>query len=478
MDKETQQLNDFYKKAMDMAHEWGLKPFETEFHIVPSEKIYEIASYGIPNHFNHWSYGRDYWREKTMYDHGYGKIYELVINSDPAQAFLLDTNSLLENCFVIAHVIGHSDFFANNEYFSHTNRKIEVSAAAIASRIREYENKYGTYVVEAFIDDVFTIKEHIDPHLRTKKKGEEYELAMPEHQYIDMFPEHREEIKAAQLEEQNIKQFKFPREADRDIMRFIADHGRLKEWQRDIIMSIRDEMIYFLPQMQTKIMNEGWASVVHHRLMHALDPECDPGGIDFADTHSGVLSGRPGNLNPYWLGFNIYKRIENIGNDDEQGALHPEFWKRDGWQNCLEARTIERDETFLRDHLDKRLVEDLDMFTYEYDDEDAVWWISQKAWEKVRDNLVATKANMGMPYIVVENADYNNAGHLYLKHIYDGRPLEHKYAANTLKSVRKLWGKPVTLETQDEDGQTLKFLCEDEGKSITASWQNGKVKVY
>src|SRR5687767_10019057 len=122
MDKELVKLNDFYKKAMDLAHEWGLEPFETDFHVVPSHKIYEVASYGIPNHYNHWSYGRDYFRQKTMYDHGYGKIYELVINSDPAQAFLLDTNSLLENCFVIAHVLGHSDFFANNEYFAHTNR--------------------------------------------------------------------------------------------------------------------------------------------------------------------------------------------------------------------------------------------------------------------------------------------------------------------------------------------------------------------
>src|SRR6185369_5683032 len=114
----------------------------------------------------HWSYGRDYWQQKQSYDRGHGRIYELIINANPAQAFLLDTNDLLDQLFVIVHCIGHSDFFANNAYFEHTNRKMEVSARSAAERFREYEIQYGRDVVEDFIDDVFAIREHIDPHLR------------------------------------------------------------------------------------------------------------------------------------------------------------------------------------------------------------------------------------------------------------------------------------------------------------------------
>lgn len=462
MDKELVELNDFYKRCMDKVSEWGLEPFPVDFHIVPSHKIYEVASYGIPNHFSHWSYGRDYWIQKTQYDHGYARIYELVINANPAQAFLLDTNTLLDNQFVIAHVLGHSDFFRNNAYYAHTNRDIENSAASAAERFREYEIKYGRKVVEEFIDDVFTIKEHIDPHLRVKDTPEDYEISFDPDPYLDMFPDEQQRRQQVEDMERIIKDYMFPKEPQKDLLLFIANNGNhLKDWQKDIILTIRDEMKYFLPQMQTKIMNEGWASIIHHKLMHELDPESDPGGIEFAGIHSSVLSPRLGALNPYWLGYNIYKRIierwDNPSDEDRDNLGMP---GNEGWAKCLEARSIERDETFLRNYLDEQICTDLDLFSYEHfeDEFEEGYVVSGKEWEKVRDTLVGNKQNMGFPYIVVFDADYLKAGGLYLQHYSDGRPLDQKWCSMTLKSVCKLWGRPVFLESRNGDN-TIMYSC-------------------
>lgn len=463
---EIDELREHYDQCMKLARSWGLEPFEVDFHVVPADKMYEIASYGIPGHFSHWTYGRDFWKQKTHYDHGYSKIYELVINGDPAQAFLLDVNSLLENMFVVAHVIGHSDFFANNVYFSHTNRQMEHSVAATAQRFREYELKYGRVVVEEFIDDVLTIAEHVDPQLRTKKITKEYETARPQSKYVDLFPEEQEEHWLAETEEEIDKYTRFPYQPERDILKFIAENGRLHDWQRDVIMSIRQETLYFLPQMQTKIMNEGWASVIHRKMMHELDPAVDPGGIEFSNLHSGVLNGRPGALNPYWLGFKMYHRImERFDNPTEDERKYLDMPGGEGWEKLLEVRATESDETFLRNYLDQHLVEELDLFSYAYNKDETQWEVTKTAsdWEAVRDTLVSSKANMGMPYIVVEDANWGNSGRLFLRHEHDGRDLHLRYMENTMKAVARLWGRGVHLMT------------EMDGKSVTYQTQEDKI---
>lgn len=456
MPSDIQELRDHYTKCMDLAHEWGLEPYEVDFHIVPSDKMYEIASYGVPGHFSHWTYGRNYWKQKTSYDYGHSKIYELVINSDPAQAFLLDVNSTLENMFVIAHVIGHSDYFANNAYFAHTNRSIENSVAATADRFREYELKYGRVVVEDFIDQVMSISEHIDPHLRTKKITSEYKKAHRTDKYMDLFPDEEAEIVEAERLETLNREKHFPSEPDRDLLLFIANHGRLEPWQKDVMHALRDEAIYFLPQMQTKIMNEGWASLIHHKLMHETDPECDPGGISFAGLHSSVLHGGQGALNPYWLGFKMYEHIidrwDNPTDDERKDFA---MIGKEGWDKVLEVRAVDSDESFIRNYLDKKLVEDLNLFGFGHNNPKKRWEVTDTEWEDVRDTLVAAKANMGQPYIEVVDGDYRRSGYLYLVHRYDGRDLHEKYAVETLKSVTALWGTDVFLETTMENASIV-----------------------
>ena len=139
------------------------------YEICPAEIIYTFGAYGMPTRFSHWSFGKQFFRMKLQYDLGLSKIYELVINSDPCYAFLLDTNSLIQNKLIVAHVLAHCDFFKNNIRFSNTKRDMVESMAATADRVKAYEHKYGKAEVETFLDAVLAIQEHIDPSLMRPK---------------------------------------------------------------------------------------------------------------------------------------------------------------------------------------------------------------------------------------------------------------------------------------------------------------------
>src|ERR1043166_8840025 len=141
-DKEIRELERAVEQIWEVARGFGLDPYPTNFEIVPASVMYEVGSYALPGRYSHWTFGKAYNRMKMMYDFGLSKIYEVVINSNPSYAFLLETNSLIQNKLVIAHVLGHVDFFKNNAYFPHTNRRMIDEAAMHARRINEYEFKY------------------------------------------------------------------------------------------------------------------------------------------------------------------------------------------------------------------------------------------------------------------------------------------------------------------------------------------------
>src|SRR5256885_15746220 len=168
-DREIQNLEKALEQIWDVARKFGLDPYPTRFEIVPATVMYEVGSYALPGRYSHWTFGKAYHKMKTMYDFGLSKIYEVVINSNPSYAFLLETNSLTQNKMVIAHVLGHVDFFKNNVYFSKTNRRMVDEAAIHARRMSEYEFTYGRKVVEEFLDSVLSIEEHIDPNLFIRK---------------------------------------------------------------------------------------------------------------------------------------------------------------------------------------------------------------------------------------------------------------------------------------------------------------------
>lgn len=464
-DREIKELEKAVEQIWEVARGFGLDPYPTNFEIVPATVMYEVGSYALPGRYSHWTFGKAYHRMKTMYDFGLSKIYEVVINTNPSYGFLLETNSPIQNKMVIAHVLGHVDFFKNNTYFSKTNRRMVESVSTHAQRMMEYEFKYGRKTVERFLDSVLAIEEHIDPYFFIKrdvpiseeKRREEHRRRDGRYDdlwLLDQRKEQRSELDGdSQTEEKKkVSQERLP---EKDLLFYIMKYSpSLAPWQRDAIAMVHEEMEYFVPQMQTKIMNEGWASIWHARIMRELDLT-DNEHIEFANLHSGVVSPQKGQLNPYYLGYKIYEDIERRWN--EPSAEEREKFGRkggEGREKIFEVRELENDVSFLRNYLTEELCEELDLFVFELIEEEE-WTITEKRWEKVRDQLVSNMTNFGFPYLQVEDGDYNGNRELYLKHCYEGTELDMRYARKALEHVHTLWGRPVHLETIVDDEVTV-----------------------
>jgi stage V sporulation protein R len=405
------------------------------FEICPADIIYTFGAYGMPTRFSHWSFGKAFHRMKTQYDYNFSRIYELVINSDPCYAFLLDGNSLIQNKLVVAHVFGHCDFFKNNMAFRKTSRKMMDSMTAAAERIMEYEFLYGKEQVEAFLDAALAIQEHVDPTAELGRFKEEKNLLEEKKApgkkkkqaqrtpYDDLWSIDKLE----KIEEKPVK--KHPLRPEKDMLFFFMEHARgLEDWQRDILSVVRDEMLYFWPQIETKIMNEGWATYWHIRILRELDLT-EKEIIEYAKLNASIIQRSPTHLNPYLIGCRIWEDIE----------------KRWGRERMFEIREYDRDSSFIRNYLTEDLVEELDMYLFQKLDRQ--WEITEKEWEAVRDGIVANLVNGGFPVIEVEDGDYNKNGELYLKHRYEEVELDIKYLEKTLPHVFAIWQKPVHLES-------------------------------
>jgi stage V sporulation protein R len=436
----------------EIAKGFGLDFFPMRYEICPADIIYTFGAYGMPTRFSHWSFGKAFHRMKLQYDFNLSKIYELVINSNPCYAFLLKGNSLTQNKLIVAHVLAHCDFFKNNVRFSGTSRDMVESMSASADRIREYEIRYGKEVVETFLDHVLSIQEHINPSfldakLRGKRKKEDRPAPSKRSSPYDDLWKLDSEAKA-----QPVKPTKrrFPKEPEKDLLLFIMENSRiLEDWHQDILTIVRNEMLYFWPQLETKIMNEGWASYWHIRIMRELDLN-EEETIEFAKLNASVLQPSTTSINPYLLGLKIFEDIERRWDHPTEQEMK-ELGRKPGQgrKKIFEVRELDSDISFLRNYLSKELVEDLDLYIFERQGNE--WSITDKDWTRVRDQLVASRVNGGHPVIVVQDGDYLQNGELYLVHRYEGIELDIKYLEKTLAHVYALWGRSVHLETVIEE---------------------------
>src|SRR5260370_5281036 len=272
-------LSDAIEKIWEIAQREGLDPYPVNFELVPATIMYEFGSYGLAGRFRHWVRGKAYYRMKPEYHYGLSKIYELVVNTNPSYAFLMEQNDLLQNKVVVAHVLGHTDMFKNNVYFKHTSGNMIEKVSVNADRIRKYEYEHGMDEVERFLDAVLAIEEHIDPNVRIKVAREAADddkpAGKPESPYDDLWK--LADRKAADDAEDDeartrLKPRRSRAEPVKDLLLFLAEHApNLAEWQRDILLIVREEMLYLVPQMQTKVLNEGWASFWHARMIRKLD---------------------------------------------------------------------------------------------------------------------------------------------------------------------------------------------------------------
>lgn len=439
LEVEDQALERAIEEIWAVATRLGLRPYPTHFEVVPASIMYEFGSYGMPGRYSHWSHGKMYQLQKTMYDYGLSKIYELVINTNPAWAFLLESNTPLQNRFVAAHVLGHTDFFANNAYFAGTSKQMLDTVSLNAQRLKRYEFEHGQRRVEEVLDAAIAIEAHVDPWETVDDGATREAPATPvDSSYADLWglTEERHETGAASESTQRSRSIR----PSRDLLLFLAREApALDDWERDVLGIVRGEMLYFLPQMQTKIINEGWASYWHVQIMRELDLTTDE-HLAFAGLHATVLQPTPGRLNPYYLGYRILCDIEQ------------RFGER-GREQLFLVRESECDVSLIRNYLTEDLVADLDLFYAERRGDELV--ITEKQWEAVRDRLVAELVDYGVPIIRAEDADYNGNRELLLRHEWSGRQLDLRYAEKTLEGVERLWGRKVWLETRDADGQTI-----------------------
>ncbi|TJY41060.1 SpoVR family protein [Cohnella pontilimi] len=443
------------EEITEIAKGFGLEFYPMRYEICPSDIIYTFGAYGMPTRFSHWSFGKTFNRMKMQYDLGLSKIYELVINSNPCYAFLLDGNSLVQNKLIVAHVLAHCDFFKNNIRFSRSNRNMVESMSATAERIRQYEIEHGTDQVERFLDAVMAIQEHVDPVLHkpygqdknramewwrkaNKEQSASSRTASPYNDLWDL--DESAESGGAGMEDRGVR-VSFPPQPEKDLVWFVQQFSPvLEDWQRDIMSMLREEMLYFWPQIETKIMNEGWATIWHQRIMRELPLTSDE-TIEYAKLNSSVVQPSRHSLNPYYLGLKIFEDIE----------------KRFGRERIFDVREMDSDPSFIRNYLTKELTDELDLYVFEKKGPE--WKITDKTWESIRDQLIYSRVNGGFPYLEVTDGDWQRTGELYVMHRYEGVELDLKYVERTLPYIVQLWGKPVHLETIVDDKPVV-FSCD------------------
>jgi stage V sporulation protein R len=242
---------------------------------------------------------------------------------------------------------------------------------------------------------------------------------------------------------------KEPPTPDEDVLLFIRDHNPfLADWEKDLLTIVHEEAQYFIPQIETKIMNEGWASFFHKRILESLELPQEL-HLEFLVRHNQVVRPIPVGLNPYHLGLKLWEDIERRGDHptpEERESLPP---GKTGKALLFETREVDRDASFLRRWLQEPLMRDLDLFRYEAKGEDLV--VSdvsdEDGWRQVKETLVKSVGMGSIPVIRVEDADYNHNRTLLLVHAHDGRDLQLEYAEKTLGYVHRLWGREVVLET-------------------------------
>ncbi len=461
------------------AREVGLDFFPTIFEMVTYEQMNMLAAYdGFPIRYRHWKWGAEYERISKSYTYGLSKIYELVINTDPCYAYLLEPNSLLEHKLVIAHVYAHCDFFKNNAWFSRTDRKMLDQMANHASKIARISEAVGAERVENFIDLVLTFDNLIDPYaphiVRKRPPGEGDEASLeparlPARSYMDRYINPAEEIerKRDEMKKRHEEMRKrLPPEPERDVMAFLLEHAPLERWQQQILSMLRDEAYYFVPQRMTKIMNEGWASYWHSKILTQHGVCNDEDIVDFCSVHSATMAMSPTSINPYKIGLELYRDIEDRWNKGRFGLEWERcenMEERLGWDKQLgqgrekifQVRKIYNDLMFVDEFLTPDFAERLKLFSYGYNRKHEQWEIKTREFLDVKAMLLKQLTNFGQPMIYVEDANYQNRGELLLWHKFDGQELKLEYATEVLGNLVSLWSRPVHIRTMNDNKQVI-----------------------
>jgi len=423
-DWSIKELQKWDKEICKIAKEkYGLDWFPIEYEILNyHEMIGAMAYTGLPTHYRHWSFGKSFERTITRYNLGMeGLPYEMIINSNPSIAYLMLENPISTHLLTMSHCVGHSDFFKNNRMFEKTDPDNIISRfKSAAKRVQAYieDPNIGIERVEKVLDACHAIKYQIPrtPGISRKKKKER------------------------DLENDDLM---MEETVDYNLLNFIKENARdLKDWEQDIIEMVEKRSLYFIPQAQTKIMNEGWAVTIHEKIMKDLKLP-DKYHLAFLKTHNQVVRPIVGRINPYHLGYTIFKKIE----------------KEHGFEECKFAREIHNDESFIRKYLDEDLCRELNLFSYSYGQSKGNYVINEisdkEGWKSVRNALIRGVGLNGIPVVYVSDYD-RRSNTIHIKHEHDGRDLDLSYADKVYNYICYLWHDQVTF-TSIIEGEPWEF---------------------
>jgi stage V sporulation protein R len=413
------------EKIIRVAEDLGLDWHPIDYEIIDYQEMLGAMAYvGLPTHYRHWSYGKEYERTHTLYNMGQtGLPYEMIINSNPSIAYLMRENALYIHLLTMAHCVGHSDFFKQNRMFAETHPENVIdsfkSAAKYVRKLIE-DPSIGIDRVEAILDAAHSIKYQV-PRFPGIKYKTHQELLDLEKKQMNERVSYSPDLS------------KVPLRPEYNLLRFIAEHSNgLEDWERNLILIVEESSKYFIPQALTKVMNEGWACTIHYKIINELNLP-DNLHLPFIKLHNQVVRPHLGQLNPYHLGFKLFERIIEEG----------------GFEEAMIVREVHNDISFLRFYCDQAFMEDMNYFSYSFKKDKKAITIDDIAdasgWEGVRDEMIKNVGLNRVPVIYVEEIEKDNT--LCLTHEHDGRDLDLTYARKVFESIQSLWKDNVKLIT-------------------------------
>ena len=471
-------LQDYEREISRIAENFGLDTYPNQIEIINSEQMMDAyASSAMPINYHHWSFGKHFLSVQNSYRRGHmGLAYEIVFNSNPCIAYLMEENTLTMQALVLAHAsYGHNSFFKNNYMFrTWTDAESIIDYMLFARKfVADCEQRHGVDEVERVLDACHALMMHgVDRYKRP------YPLSLQEEKQRQL---EREELLQQQVNElwrtiptsegepgKTLEQ-RFPEEPQENILYFLEKNAPLLEpWQREIIRIVRKISQYLYPQRQTKVMNEGWACFWHFHILHELYREGlvnDGFMLEFLQYHTAVVYQPPYNsphysgINPYTLGYSMMQDLKRICESptEEDRQWFPDI-AGTPWQETLDfAMRDFKDESFILQFLSPQLIRDLKLFSV-LDDEDKDHLLvnaihDEWGYQSIRESLSANYDLGNLePYIQVYNVNVRGDRALTLRHdMHNGRPLEKENAEEVVRHLHQLWGFDVVLESVTDD---------------------------
>ncbi len=388
----------------------GLDFFPVRFELLAPRDVNALAAWGgFPVRYPMWRHGMEFDRLEKSRQWGLAKIYELVINNDPVVAYLVSTNSFMEQKLVMAHVFGHADFFKHNCHFRGTDRNMLERMAAHASCVRGWIDTRGQDAVERALDSALSLENLIDPFLALRAQGQA-----------------GSKVQAPTF----------------DVLGFLEQYAPVGDMARQMLGIVRAEAYYFQPQRMTKIANEGWATYWHSQILTRGILE-DSEVVDFADCHSAATQASPGQLNPYKLGLELYRHAARLGRD------------------LFALRATSSDAALIDELVDEEFVTEQALFLSSRNARSGKMEVTDRDWRNVKRSLLEELAWGGLVKIELLGVGGElGQGEMVLEHHHDGRDLELEFAKQTLLCVARLWGAAAVLFTQVDD-QKLRLVAQD-----------------